>query len=308
MNDKIVTAKRWSELSIGNTSIPCAVLEDGTRILSELGVTKAMKSRSGASKRRKKMEQESSGAPLPVFMASNNITPFISDELRSGLLNPITYRAGKRIAQGFPAELLPAICDVWLKARDSGKLNKQQEPKVKQAEILMRALAHVGIIALIDEATGYQEEREKKELQTILKAYISPELLPWTARFPTEFYKQMFRLRSWPYPPSSGAKGAPKGPRYAGKLTKELIYKKLPQPVLFALEKKNPPDEKWQRKQKHHQWLTDNIGNPHLEKQVAVVTTLMRISPNWSTFKRNFSRAFPAGPEQTEMEFIEDNE
>ncbi len=307
MNDNPIKAKRWADLTLGNTRIPCAVLEDGTRILSEHGVTVAMKSRSGASKRHKKIEQESSRAPLPVFMASNNLTPFISDELRIGLLNPITYRTGKSIARGFSAELLPQICDVWLRARDAGKLNKQQEPKVKQAEILMRALAHVGIIALIDEATGYQEEREKDELQTILKAYISEELLPWTARFPTEFYKQMFRLKSWPYPPF-GTKGAPKGPRYAGKLTKELIYKKLPPPVVYELENKNPPNEKWQRKHKHHQWLTDNIGNPHLEKQVAVVTTLMKISPNWPAFKRNFSRAFPAGPTQAEMPFMEEEE
>lgn len=117
----------------------------------------------------------------------------------------------------------------------------------------------------------------------------------------------MFRLKAWPYPPF-GVKGAPKGPRYAGKLTKELIYKKLPPPVIHELESKNPPDEKWQRKYKHHQWLTNNIGNPHLEKQVAVVTTLMRISPNWSTFKRNFSRAFPSGPEQSEMPFLEEQD
>ena len=307
MTEKLPKATYRGRVEIGDIRIPCAVLENGTRVLSEHGVTIAMRSRSGASKRSKRIEQEKGGAPLPVFMASNNLKPFISNDLRIGLINPIKYRVGKRIAQGFPAELLPQICDVWLKARDEGALNTQQLRKCRQAEILMRGLAHVGIIALVDEATGYQEVREREELQKILRMYISDELLPWTRRFPTEFYKEMFRLRGWRYPPTSD-KGAPRGPRYAGKITKELVYEKLPRPVLEELEKRNPPDQKWQRRHRHHQWLTNNIGNPHLEKQVAIVTTLMRVASNWRSFERLFQRAFPSGPEQLEMEFIQEVE
>ncbi len=110
----------------------------------------------------------------------------------------------------------------------------------------------------------------------------------------------MFRLRRWPFPPTS-EKGAPRGPRYAGKLTKLLVYEPLPMGVLQELERKNPPDEKWQRKHKHHQWLTEDIGNPHLEKQVAVVTILMKISSDWKLFKRNFARAFPEKSQQLEL-------
>ena len=63
----------------------------------------------------------------------------------------------------------------------------------------MRAFARVGITALVDEATGYQYEREHDELQKILKAYISEELLPWQKRFPDIFYKELFRLNGWNY-------------------------------------------------------------------------------------------------------------
>lgn len=90
-------------------------------------------------------------------------------------------------------------------------------------------------------------------------------------------------------------------PRYAGKLVKQLIYEKLPPGVMNELERKNPPTQKGTRKYKHHQWLTDDIGNPHLEKQVAVVTALMRISPDWRAFKRNFARAFPVGHQQKDL-------
>ena len=305
MNDKILKATHPGTLKLGDINLPCAVLEDGTRILSEHGVTTAMKSRSGAAKRHKKKAQTEGRAPLPVFMASNNLNPFISDELYIGLTEPIRYRIGRRIAHGYKAVLLPQICEVWLKARDAGVLNNQQLSKCSQAEILMRGLAHVGIIALVDEATGYQAEREHDELQKILSAYISDALMPWTRRFPPEFYREMFRLKKWPYPVSI-MKGAPRGPRYAGKLTKKLVYEQLPPGVLQELESKNPPNEKGQRKYKHHQWLTGDIGNPHLERQVAVITTLMKVSPNWKNFERSFKRAFSHEPEQ--MEWIEEDE
>src|SRR6266487_4094688 len=153
-------------------------------------------------------------------------------------------------------------------------------------------------LALVDEATGYQAERDKDELQTILSAYIAPELMPWTRRFPPEFYEQMFRLWGWQYRPLSI-----KRPRHAGKLTSQLIYEKLPPGVLEELRRKNPPDETGRRKHKHHQFLTDDVGNPHLEKQLAIVTTLMRISPNWRVFMAHFSRAFPSDVEQLTFDF-----
>jgi len=56
-------------------------------------------------------------------------------------------------------------------------LPKRQEIIAEQCEILIRALAKVSIIALVDEATGYQRVRGEFELQKMLKAYISEETL-----------------------------------------------------------------------------------------------------------------------------------
>lgn len=63
----------------------------------------------------------------------------------------------------------------------------------------MRVFARVGITALVDEATGYQYDREKNELQKILKAYIAEDLLPWQKRFPDIYYKELFRLNGWDF-------------------------------------------------------------------------------------------------------------
>ena len=158
MNGPKVT--HTGEIEIGNLKIPCAVLEDGTRVLSENGITNALLgSRSGYSKRRT-IASKAKGAPLPLFLAPERLKPFISKELVDGPLTPLNYIQNSRRVTGFVAEVLPGICDVWLQARDAGALQTQQLDKAKKAEILMRGLAHIGIIALVDEATGYQKRFE----------------------------------------------------------------------------------------------------------------------------------------------------
>ncbi len=90
-----------------------------------------------------------------------------------------------------------------------------------QCEILVRGFARIGVVALVDEATGYQKVRQRDELHKILEAYIAKELLPWTKRFPDEFYEEMFRLRGWGFDPESC-----KRPILVGKLTESIVYKR----------------------------------------------------------------------------------
>lgn len=286
------TVRFSGELHLGDLTIPCAVLENGTRILSENGISNALLGgRSGASKRKKKAAEQA-GAHLPLFIAPRQLDPFISNELRDGPLRPIRYRDGRTDATGYDARILRAVCEVWLSARAAGALQPQQLDKAQRAEELMRALADIGIVALIDEATGYQQFRARDELQTILAAYVSPDLLPWTQRFPQNFYAELYRVRGWPYAPGSNKRN-----HYVGKLTNELIYKQLPDGVLAELQQKNPVDPlKKSRKFKHHQFLTDEIGNPHLEKQIVSVTTLLSVSEDWEEFTRLFCKRFPPGP------------
>ncbi len=135
--------------------IPCAVLEDGTRILSERGVEKSLgKKRGGAAYRKRETD---GGGHLPIYLSPTNLKPYISEELAAVVKEPIIYapKHGGRVAHGLRAEALPQICEVWLKARDAGVLKPNQLHIAEMADILIRGLARVGIIALIDEATGY---------------------------------------------------------------------------------------------------------------------------------------------------------
>ena len=182
-------------LTLGEASIPCAVLSDGRRVLSETGIAQAiLGGRSGASKRLKKASQET-GALLPLFVAPSQLKPFIDNTLADGPLQPISYQDGTRNVIGYDPRILRAVCEIWLRAREAGALQKQQLDKAQRAEALMRALADIGLIALVDEATGYQKFRARDELQKILAAYISPELLPWAKRFPDAFYEELHRVQ-----------------------------------------------------------------------------------------------------------------
>ncbi len=278
-------------LHIANVDLRCFVLEDQRRVISGRSLTEAIG-----------MKGRGQGASR--IYTHPALKGFIGADLALAIENPIQFKSGGLPTTGFEATILLQICDAILNARDANVLKTEQEQRyAKAADTLMRAFATVGIIALVDEATGYQAEREKDELQRILSAYISPELMPWTGRFPPEFYEQMFRLRNWPYRPLST-----KRPLTAGKLTNQLIYEKLLPGVLEELRRKHPPDETGRRKHKHHQFLTNDIGNPHLEKQLAVVTALMRISPNWRVFTTHFSRAFPSEVEQMTFEFEDEEE
>ncbi|MEO3474004.1 P63C domain-containing protein [Roseomonas sp. CAU 1739] len=228
----------------------------------------------------------------PNFLDANNLDSFITDEIK-GYLEPVDYLSDRgQIVTGYRAELLPLVCDVYLKARAQGVLTKSQESVADFAERLVRGLAISGILNLVDDATGYTKIRARDELQNILSAYIAPELLPWAKRFPDTFYEELHRVRGWKYAPGSNNRN-----HYIGKLTNELIYERLPPGVLEELRSKNPRDPiKGRRRYTHHRFLTDEVGNPHLEKQIVAVTTLLSVSDDWDEFARLFSKKFRPGP------------
>jgi len=290
MDDKIHKLAYKGELELGGIVIPCYVTEDGLRVLSGRTMTSAvgMKGR---------------GSGMTRIATNKTLRPFINAELMAAIENPKQLSGFGSATHGYEATVLLQICESILVARDEGLLKTTQELRyAKHADILIRGFAKVGIIALIDEATGYQDIRARNELSKILEAYIAEELRPYQSRFPNDFYKELFRLHNWPYNPLSV-----KRPGYVGKLTNRLIYEKLPPGVLDELKRNNPVTDTGHRKYKHHQFLTESIGEIHLGKQLATVTTLMKISPNWRKFESHFNRAFPSPSEQMNLSLDDDD-
>ena len=136
--------------------------------------------------------------------------------------------------------------------------------------MLLRGFARVGIIALVDDVTGYQEIRARNALATILEKFIAQELQPWTKTFPYDFYKQIFRLKRW-----SGPEGV-KRPSIIGHYTNDIVYARIAAGVLDELQTKNPTLPSSHRKNKHHQWFTPEPGHQKLKEHLAAVIALMR--------------------------------
>jgi len=275
-------------IEIGETRIPCAVLNDGRRILTENGIIQAL-SDGGASGASKRMKKAADGlAHTPVFLAAERLKPFINSVLDVRPMQPIEYVENDKTVVGYDASILPTVCDIWLKAREAGVLQKQQLPKAQKAEVLMRGLAHIGIVALVDEATGYQDKREKDALAKILEAFVAKELRPWVSTFPNDYYKEIFRLYGLSYPPV-GNKGWK--PSFIGNLTNNVIYQRLAPDILPELKKSA---SKLARKTKLHQWLTDDVGHPKLREHLASVVTLLKLSKTPQDFREKVDLIHPA--------------
>ncbi len=291
-------ATHTGNINIGNWEIECAVLDDGRRLLSQRGLNRALGRTHGGYDFRRKLGSEA-GGELPIFLGPKNLLPFISSELVAVVTQPIIYRHGSAgMAHGVEASLLPKICDVWIAANEAGKLLKAQEPTAARARILLRGLADLGIIALVDEATGYQEIRDRKALQALLDKYLRKELAAWAKCFPDEFYKEMFRLRGWKWPIPSARR-----PGVVGTYTNDLIYERLAPGILEQLEARNPKDDRGNRRGRHHQLLTEDVGHPALAQHLHAVTGFMRASSKWDQFYRMMNRAFPKKGQTIELPF-----
>ena len=268
---------------IGDIETPCYVLEDETRVLAQRGMVAGLGMARGSS-------SHGGGDRLAHFVNQKTLEPFIPNELVEVTANPIKFRAPNgSIANGYPATLLVNLCNAVLSARDAGDLQKQQAYIAARADILIRGLATVGIIALVDEATGYQDIRARIALATILEKFITKELQPWTKTFPYEFYKEICRLKGWP------STYAIKRPSVIGRYTNNIVYERLAPGLLDELKARTPRLPSGNLKNKLFQWFTPDFGHPRLKEHLIGTMALMRAAPpfGWDKFMRSLQRAFP---------------
>jgi P63C domain len=286
-------ATHMGTLTIGDAEIPCAVLSDGTRLLTQAGFLGAL----GRSTKPKGRSQQVTDG-LPPFLATKSLSVLITQDIIDATV-PISFitSTGAK-ALGFKAELLPKVCDLFLEARNRDLLTAQQKSIADSSEMLVRALAKVGIVALVDEATGFQTDRDRDELHRLLSVYLVEERLAWAKRFPDEFYKQIYRLKGWKWPV-----GKAKTP-YLGQITNDVVYERLPEGVLPKLRELNPTQsDSKRRKFKHHQFLSQEVGLPDLRDHILQILPIMRISKDWKTFKKHLDVAFPTIGSQIHMDF-----
>jgi hypothetical protein len=268
------------EIEINKIKIPCAVLFPESSSPKRIFVQREIVGLLTGNKK----------GGFDRYLKPKNLQNYIPEKFKNYPLSESTimFKYKGRISQGFEATDLIDLCEMYIRARKDGNLLDSQLHLAASAEIIMMAFAKIGVVAVVDEATGFQEVRNKKALARLLEKFIEKEYHKWSRMFPLEFYKEMFRLNNWQFDPLSI-----KRPSVIGKYTNDLVYARLAPTVLDTLHAKNPITEKGYRKQKHHQWLTGNIGIPALRDHLSGLIALMRASANWRQFKRLVERAYP---------------
>jgi P63C domain len=279
-------------LRIGNIEIPCYVLVDGRRVLSQRGLQSGIGLSEGGGK---------SGARKMAELMANLAEKGIDIKgLVSRANSPIRFLPPVGApADGYEATILPDICAVVIEASRQGKLHKRLTRLAERCGILQHGFATVGIIALVDEATGYQDFRARDALARILERFVAKELQPYVRTFPPEFYKQIFRLYGWDYYENCGR------PAVLGHVTNNLIYKRLAPGVLDALRKKVPRDEKGRLKKKLFQGLTPDYGHPKLREQLVGTTMIAKYSPTLEVFVERLDREYPQYGKTMKLPFPE---
>lgn len=283
-------AARWSKdlpkathhgmLRIADVEIPCFVLEDGRRVISGRSLTAAI-----GMKGRGQGVARISGHKLIKSLEMNDLTLAIDSPIKFIGRSP---QGGMAPSDGYEAIILQQLCEALLVARDKGLAVTDQEKRyVVHADMLIRSFAKVGIIALVDEATGYQRDRAKDALAKILEQFIAKELQAWTRMFPVKFYEEIFRLRGWKFDPANL-----KRPSVIGHWTNDFIYSRLAPGVLEELQKKNPVVD-GRRKTTHTRWLTDDVGHPKLREHIEGVWRVLHGSTGWDEFKGFLNRFYP---------------
>lgn len=278
------------EFLVGDKIVACAVLRDERRLITQatflraLGRSRSPKAGTGVL---------STAAELPFFLQAKALRPFISDDLLRST-KPIFFRtrSGKK-AVGYDASLILEVANVYLDfaavmLRDHGAIPARYEKMVAAAKAIKSAFAEIGVLALIDEATGYQDVRNRMALQEIFEAVLRKELAAWAKRFPDEFYKQIYRLRGWEW---RGRQFNP--PQIVANYTNDFVYDRIAPGLRQELENRMPKTQGGQKKGRLHQLFSDDIGHPLLAQHVHMVTMFMKAAPSWSEFKKNLDKASP---------------
>lgn len=281
-------------LKLAHIEIPCYVLNDGTRVLvqSDLQSGLGMSKGGGKSGARKIVELLQSLAEKGIdirglIARANSPVKFVPPH-------------GGIAASGYEASILPDLCAVLIEAGRRGILGKRSEHLAERAALLQHAFAFVGIIALVDEATGYQGFRPQDALQGYLEKVISRELAAWVKRFPDEFYENIYKLKGWPWP------GMGKN-RYSvvGHYTRDLVFERLGPGVLDELERLTPKDETGKRPNKMHSWLSEDVGVPMLSQHIHSLVLFQRLAIKrgygWNRYVKMVDEVLPRRGDTLEL-------
>jgi hypothetical protein len=289
----IINATHKGFMHISGIDLECYVLEDGRRVFNKRGMAKAIGLKSeGGNAFLKTMNRKGLGSEVDKKLLEKIENPIYFNYLRS---DP---------GHAYEADVLVDVCKAIRHAHDAGRLAPSQSDLHQHASALLNAFGKIGVVALIDEATGYQTERSPDALRLLVQQYLEEEKREWQKEFPDEYYFELNKIYGSQSTTTrkSGAIVLNK-PQHFAKFTREYVYYPLENgAVLAELDKLNPYiDNKGTRKERFHQHLSKGYGLEKLRLQVREVITLLKISDSVIDFKKHFKKRFPRKGDQIDL-------
>lgn len=263
-------------VGFGPTELECHVLSDGKRVFTQREIVRILSGGTESGNLNRYLERN------PLITNIDNLGPVIQFSVSGSNVE----------ALGREATTLVEICEKYLEAADQGLLKGSQKKLAAQASIVIRACAKVGIIALIDEATGYQRVRQKNALQLKLQAFIAEDLQEWARVFPEEFWLELARLEGIRY-------SARNRPLRWGRYIMMFVYDAIDKDVGRRLREKNPNPR---HRKNHHQWLK-KFGREKVHDQIQKVVTIMKLCNDMDDFRTKFARVFQKAPAASQLSF-----
>lgn len=284
--NELPTATHQAPMKIGAVSVDAYRLKDGRRMLSKaaMATVLGLKSEGGSAFMRSMTRPAVRNALEDIWDRVENPQHFRS--------MPTDLWPQGQIIDGYEGEVLIDICEVLIDVGRSGKLSKSQEFLAKNAEIIVRSAAKLGIIGLIDEAVGFTD-KGRDEYRSLFQQFIREQWAQWHQEFPDQFADMMYKI----YGIKRLDPGSTRHPRFFAKFIRKFIYHPLANSrgkILEMLDEKNPVVyANGGRRYKLWQFLSDEVGLPAFRAHLWQVVGIGNASTNINQFSRNFYRAFP---------------
>ncbi|MFP5389641.1 MAG: P63C domain-containing protein [Thermoleophilia bacterium] len=272
---KVPMAKWAGVLQIGDNELPCYVLDDGRRVISRTGATNSLTGRGGGN--------------LESYIGVEALRGFMPEDFADQMIEFTLEGVTNKTVRGITAESFLDICKAYMRALNAGALQSERQMEIAvHAGIFTAACATTGLIALIDEATGYQYDRAEDALRLKMRVFIEEEMRQWEKTFPDQLWVEFGRLTNW--------KGAVNSrPKYWGKLVMELIYDYLDADVATWLRENAPEPRKGQN---YHQWLSSQYGLKRLTEHIWMVIGMAATCQSLPELRQRLAERFGKHPVQ----------
>lgn len=294
--NRLPEAETDGTLQIGDVELDVYVLDDRRRVISKKAMARALHLKSEG------------GNAFMRTMSRKGVRSVLTQKLATNVANSISFRPlTGDLADGYEAVVLIEICDALIQARNEKKLAPSQIFLAMQAEVIIRSAAKVGIIALVDEATGFQD-KTKDEYRRLFETFIRKEFRQWEKEFPDKFFDMIYRL----YGLKRQKPDSNRHPQFFGRFIRKCVYYPLANSrgaILERLDEKNPVVyDGGGRQRKFFQYLTDEIRMAAFRQHLWQVVGIGEAATDRRQFKRGFYRAFPeAIPKKTsdQLDFLD---